>query len=138
MPLGRRVSKDVAAPYEADRRAAAGYRALLAAAGEAETALRAAQAADAPEPEIRALTIAFDQALTAALAAAEAAERAAMGPRAYSVPGQDASVRRAAQIQRRKAKARPAVKPWTEEADRLRTAREALRLGYRTVPAVAR
>ncbi|WP_019634617.1 hypothetical protein [Actinomadura atramentaria] len=138
MPLGRRVSKDVAEPYEADRRAAAEYPALLAAAGEAERALRAAQAEDAPEPEIRALTIAFDRALTAALAAAEATERVRMGPRTYMTDAQDATAHRTAQIRRRRAKARWDVRPWTDEVDRLRTAREALRLGYRTVPAVAR
>lgn len=40
MPLGRRVSKDVAEPYEADQRLAAEYDERLAAAGEAERALR--------------------------------------------------------------------------------------------------
>ncbi|MFD0534372.1 hypothetical protein ACFQY7_11960 [Actinomadura luteofluorescens] len=36
MPLGRRVSKDVAEPYEADQRLAAEYDDRLAAAGDAE------------------------------------------------------------------------------------------------------
>ena len=124
MPLGRRVSKDVAELYEADRRLAAEYEERLAAAAEAERALRE-------------LTVAFDKALTAALAAAEASERVAMGPRTYATDRQDPKTRRAAEIARRKAKARPSVRPWTDEVDRLRTAREAHRLGYRTRPTVA-
>ncbi|TDD76603.1 plectin [Actinomadura darangshiensis] len=136
MPLGRRVSKDVAEPYEADQRLAAEYEDRLAAAGEAERALRDAQAADVPEPELREATVAFDQAMTAALAAAEASERVAMGPKVYSAETQDAKARRAAEIAYRKAKARPAVHPWTDEVDRLRTAREAHRLAFRTQPTV--
>ncbi|MFD0691004.1 plectin [Actinomadura fibrosa] len=134
MPLGRRVSKDVAEQYEADRRLADGYDERLAAAGAAERALREAQGSNAPEGELRALTIAFDEALTAAIAAAEAAERVAMGPRTYATEAQDGKARRAAEIARRRAKARPAVRPWTDEVDRLRTAREAHRLSYRTRP----
>lgn len=136
MPLGRRVSKDVAEPYEADQRLAAEYEDRLAAAGEAERALRDAQAADVREPELRELTIAFDAAMTAVLAAAEASERVAMGPKVYSVETQDAKTRRAAELAYRKAKARPAVHPWTDEVDRLRTAREAHRLAFRTQPTV--
>jgi hypothetical protein len=134
MPLGRRVSKDVAEPYEADQRLAAEYEDRLAAAGDAERALRDAQSADAPLPELRALTMAFDRAMTAVLAAAEASERVAMGPKVYSTAAQDAGARRAAEIAYRKAKARPAVHPWTDEVDRLRTAREAHRLSFKTVP----
>ncbi|XRQ15002.1 plectin [Actinomadura welshii] len=135
MPLGRRVGKNVAEPYEADQRLAAEYDERLAAAGEAERELRDAQAAGAAGERLRELTVAFDRALTAALAAAEASERVAMGPRTYTADGQDAGARRAAEIARRKAKARPAVHPWTDEVDRLRTAREAHRLAYRTRPA---
>lgn len=135
MPLGRRVSKDVAEPYEADQRLAAEYDDRLAAAGEAERALRDAQASGAAEPELGELTAAFDRAMTAVLAAAEAAERVAMGPKVYSTRAQDAKTRRAAEIAYRKAKARPAVRPWTDEVDRLRTAREAHRLSFRTRPA---
>lgn len=137
MPLGRRVSKDVAAPYEADRRLAAEYDERLAAAGEAERALRDAQGAPTPEPRLRELTAAFDQALTAALAAAEAAERVEMGPKTYATEDQDAKTRRAAEIAARKARARPAVRPWTDEVDRLRTVREAHRLSFRTRPTAA-
>lgn len=134
MPLGRRVSKDVAERYEADQRLAAEYEDRLAAAGETERALRKAQAAGVTGPELRALTVAFDKAMTAVLAAAEASERVAMGPKVYSADTQDAETRRAAEIAYRKAKARPEVRPWTDEVDRLRTAREAHRLSFKTVP----
>ncbi|WP_030168568.1 hypothetical protein [Spirillospora albida] len=134
MPLGRRVGKDVEGLYEADQRLAGEYRTLLGAANRAERALRDAQAAGVAEPELHALTVAFDAALTEALAAAEAAERAEMGPKGYAPADADAKTRRTAEIARRKAKARPSVRPWTAEAVRLRTAREAHRLSYRTVP----
>jgi hypothetical protein len=137
MPLGRRMSKDVAELIEADRVLAETYRDRLAEATDAESALRSAQEADASDTGARAEAIAFDKALTAALLAAEAAERVAAGPRAYAAPGAGAKAVRAAEIAYRKAKARPAVQPWTAEVDRLRTAREAHRLSYRTVPAVA-
>ncbi|MWA05696.1 plectin [Actinomadura sp. LD22] len=137
MPLTRKVGKDVAEQYEADERLAADYDARLAAAREAERALRDAQGADQPGPELHELTIAFDKAMTEVLAAAEAAERIAMGPKTYVSDAQDAKARRAAEIARRKAKARPSVRPWTDEVDRLRTAREAHRLSFRTRPAAA-
>ncbi|NDU75713.1 plectin [Actinomadura sp. DSM 109109] len=135
MPLGRRVSKDVAEPYEADQRLAAEYDDRRAAAADAERALRDAQASGAAGTELDEPAVAFDQAMTAVLAAAEAAERVAMGPKTYSTQAQDAKARRAAEIARRRAKARPAVRPWTDEVDRLRTAREAHRLSFRTRPA---
>ncbi|ACY97982.1 hypothetical protein [Thermomonospora curvata] len=141
MLLGRRVSKDVMERYAADQELAAAYRDKLAAATAAEDELRRARAEGAARPgeELRALAVALDRALTEALRAAEAAERVAMGPKVY-VP-QDAKdpakARREAEIARRKAKARPSVKPWTEEVNRLRTAREAHRLSYRVGPRVA-
>jgi hypothetical protein len=134
MPLGRRRSKDVAEPIGADRALAGTYRDRLAEANEAEKALRAAQASDSTDAGPGAEAVAFDQALTAALLAAEAAERLAAGPKAYAAEGADFPVRRAAEIAYRKAKAKPAVHPWTDEVDRLRTAREAHRLSYRVVP----
>ncbi|TDC45973.1 plectin [Actinomadura sp. KC345] len=136
MPLGRRVSKDVAELYEADQRLAAEYEERLGAAGEAERALRDAQGAGTAEPRLRELTVAFDKAMTSVLAAAEASERVAMGTKVYSTDAQDARTRRAAEIAYRKAKARAAVRPWTDEVDRLRTAREAHRLSFRTRPTV--
>ncbi|MQY09016.1 plectin [Actinomadura macrotermitis] len=136
MPLPRRrVNKDVAGSYEADRRLAGEYRDRLAAAGRAEETLRAAQAAGGPDEEIAALRSAFDRALTGALAAAQAAERAEIGPKGYAADEQDAKARRAAEIHRRKGLAKPAVQPWTAEIDRLRTVREQHRLGFRDRPA---
>ena len=137
MPLGRRMSKDVAELFEADRVLADTYRRRLAEATEAEARLRAAQSADPSGAAPRAEAIAFDRALTAAIEAAEAAERVAAGPKVYAPENADAKTRRAAEIAFRRAKAKPAVQPWTDEVDRLRTAREAHRLSYRVVPAVA-
>ncbi|WP_433323398.1 plectin [Spirillospora sp. CA-294931] len=129
MPLGRRVSKDVAELYEADQALAGVYRDRLAAASRAESDLRDAQARG--EADIRALATAFDAALTEAVLAAEASERVAMGTKTYATDAQDAKTRRAAEIARRAAKAKPHVRPWTDEVDRLRTAREAHRLSFR-------
>ena len=56
-------------------------------------------------------------ALTDAMRAAYAAERAEIGPRGYDD-----------RIFRRKAKAKPAVHAWTDEAERLLTLRETHRL----------
>ncbi|MFC5745481.1 plectin [Actinomadura rugatobispora] len=137
MPLGRRMSKDVAELLEADRVLAETYRERLAGATEAEAALRAAQGADSTDTGARAEAVAFDQALTAVLQAAEAAERVAAGPKVYAAEGADAKTRRAAEIALRRSKAKTAVRPWTDEVDRLRTAREAHRLSYRDVPAAA-
>src|SRR5690606_41367388 len=94
MPLGRRVSKDVAELYEADRRLAAEYEERLAAAAEAERALRDAQASGTTEQELRELTVAFDKALTAALAAAEASGRVPVGRRTYATDRQAPQTRR--------------------------------------------
>ncbi|GLW64027.1 hypothetical protein Arub01_22710 [Actinomadura rubrobrunea] len=57
MALGRRVSKDVAERYAADERLAATYRERLAAAAEAESALRAAETEGRPAEELRALSV---------------------------------------------------------------------------------
>lgn len=136
MPLRRRVSKDVAERYAADERLAATYQDALKDAAEAESALRRAQAEGRPDPEPRALSIALDGALNRALRAAEAAERVAMGPGTYAPeptnPNSKSDVaRRTAEIARRRAKARSDVRGWTEEVDRLRTARERNLLGFR-------
>ncbi|GAA2439583.1 hypothetical protein GCM10010191_63680 [Actinomadura vinacea] len=137
MPLGRRMSKDVAEALEADRVLAENYRDRLGEATAAEAALRAVQEADSTDAGGRAEAVAFDRALTAALEAALAAERVAAGPKVYAPAAADAGTRRAAEIAFRRAKARPAVQPWTDEVDRLRTVREAHRLSFRDVPAVA-
>ena len=140
MPLRRRVSKDVAERYAADERLAATYQSALEDAAEAESALRRAQAEDRPEQEVRALSIALDQRLNQALRAAEGAERVAMGPGTYSPEASNPSsksdmARRNAEIARRRAKARSEVRSWTDEVDRLRTARERNLLSF---PAAAR
>lgn len=140
MPFGRRVSKDVSERVAADRELADGYRERLAVAARAEDALQRARGERGTEAEeLRRLAIELDQALTEALVAAEAAERVAMGPKTYPPAGGTESdkAHRDAEIARRRAKAKPAVRPWTQEVDRLRTAREAHRLSYRVGPGVA-
>jgi hypothetical protein len=135
MPLRRRVSKDVMERYATDERLAVTYQDALKAATEAEGALRLAQSEDRPGEELRTLSLALDRKLRAALEAAEAAERVAMGPQTYSPdtgtnPRSDMA-RRYAEIARRRAKARPEVRGWTDEVDRLRTARERNLLSFR-------
>ncbi|MFI0450021.1 plectin [Actinomadura sp. 6N118] len=137
MPLGRRVNKEVMEMYEADQRLAGTYKDRLAEAAEAEKALRTAETEGGTETELHELAIAFDKALTEVLLAAEAAERAAAGTKTYVSESADPKTRRAAEIARRKAKARPAVTPLTGEVDRLRTAREQHRMAFRVRPATA-
>jgi hypothetical protein len=109
--------------YNADQ-ALAGRRAeLLDAAQQAETKLRAAQARHASEAELRPLAVNLDTALTAAMHAAYAAQRAEIGPRGYDD-----------RIYRRKAKAKPRVHALTAEAEHLLTLRETHRLN--DIPAV--
>lgn len=96
---------------------AAKFPDLLAAAEQAERAFQEAQAKVTPAPELRRLAVTADEALTAAMRAAYAAERAAIGERGYDD-----------RIYRRKAKAKPHVRPFTAEAERLLTLRESHRL----------
>jgi hypothetical protein len=139
MPLGHRVSKDVMERLAADEKLAATYRDALATATEAEQALRLAQSEERPAGELRTLAIALTGALTEVLWVAEAAERVAMGPQTYSLEGTNSKrARRDAEIARRRAKARPGVRPWTDEVDRLRTARERHLLSYRVASATGR
>jgi hypothetical protein len=112
------VSHEAEAQHEADVALARQFPELLQRAKAAEVELRQAQARGAPPEELRRLGKAFDAALTAAMRAAFAAERAAIGPRGYDD-----------WIYRRKAKATPAVKAWTAEAETLLTLREAHLLG---------
>lgn len=119
MEFGRRhVSHEAEAQYEADTELARQFPELLQQARAAEVELRQAQASGALAAELRTLGKSFDAALTAAVRAAYAAERVAIGPRGYDD-----------WIYRRKAKAKPAVKAWTAEAETLLTLREAHRLG---------
>jgi len=88
---------------------------MLAAASDAEQAYRRAQATAAPGDEQYRLASTLIDALTDAMRAAYAAERAEIGPRGYDD-----------RIYRRKAKATSAVHAWTDEAERLLTLREDL------------
>jgi hypothetical protein len=103
--------------YQADRAVAARRGELFDAAREAESRFRAAQARRAPEAEVHRLAVALDAALTEAMRAAFAAQRAEIGPRGYDD-----------RIFRRKAKATPRVHALTAEAEHLLTLRETHRL----------
>jgi hypothetical protein len=103
--------------YQADVELAGRRDELLAAARAAEARFRQAQVRHAPIAEQHALAEELDAALTAAMRAAFAAERVAIGPRGY----QD-------RIYRRKAKAKSAVHALTAEAEHLLTLRETHRL----------
>jgi len=85
---------------------------------------RAAQARRAPEAEVRRLAEDLDAALTAAMRAAYAAQRAEIGPLGYDD-----------RIFRRKKMATPTVHALTAQAEHLLTLRETHRLTG--VPAVA-
>jgi hypothetical protein len=135
MSLGRKTSPEVAERYAADKELAAGLRDKLARAQEAEVRLRSAQAERRPYEEMRPLAIGFERALSDAIAAADAAERVAMGPKTYQQG--DAKQRRTAQIAARRARAKPSVRPYTDEVDRLRTLRETHKLTFRTGPSIA-
>ena len=123
-----RASREAEQRHAADTELAARFTSLLQTARTAESNLRRAQAGGAPAAELRLLGKELDAALTAAMRAAYAAERAEIGPRGYDD-----------RIYRRKAKARAAVKAWTAEAEALLTLREAHRLGgiVRVPPAPA-
>jgi hypothetical protein len=115
---GRRVSQEAEERHAADVALSAKFGDLLDAARRAETELREAQSNRAPLADQHQLGEALDAALTEAMRAAYAAERAAIGPRGYDD-----------RIYRRKALATSEVKAWTAEADALLTMREAHRLG---------
>jgi hypothetical protein len=111
------VSSSASQQYDADKALAGTRPELLAAAREAEDRFRAGQARRAPVSEQHALAVALDDALTAAMRAAYAAQRAEIGPRGYDD-----------RIYRRKGKAKPAVHKLTAEAEHLLTLRETHRL----------
>jgi hypothetical protein len=135
MSLGRKVSPEVAERFAAAKELAAGLRDRLAAAQDAERRLRVAQAEGRPPEELRTLAIGYERALYDAIGAAGAAEQVAMGPK--TIEHGDAKQRRAAQIAARRARAKPAVRPFTEETERLRTLREEHKLTFRTGPSIA-
>ncbi|HEY4461486.1 MAG TPA: hypothetical protein VGN41_02380 [Streptosporangiaceae bacterium] len=111
------VSTEALNQHAQDVALAAEFSELLEAARQAELELRQAEALAVPLPERRRLALDLDEALTAAMRAAYAAQRAAIGPRGYDD-----------RIYRRKAKARPDVHALTAEAERLLTLRESHRL----------
>jgi hypothetical protein len=111
--------------HKADVAEAADRGQQLDAARAADTALREAEAAHAPVAELHRLAVELDTALTAAMRAAYAAQRAEIGPRGYED-----------RIYHRKAKAKPAVHALTAEAERLLTLRENHRLNR--IPEVPR
>jgi len=112
-----KVSAEAEASHLADVALAARFDGLLAAARDAEQADRRAQATAAPGDEQYRLASTLTDALTDAMRAAYAAERAEIGPRGYDD-----------RIYRRKAKATSAVHAWTDEAERLLTLRETYQL----------
>ena len=112
-----KVSAEALRKHAEDSDLAEKFGDLLAAAQDAERKLREAESRATRGTDVRGLALRFDAALTAAMRAAYAAERAAIGPRGYDD-----------RIYRRKAKAKPNVRPLTAEAERLLTLRESHRL----------
>jgi hypothetical protein len=116
--VGRpKPSREAEQQWKADVELAGRRGELLDAAREAEGSFRAAQARRAPEAEVRRLAEDLDAALTAAMRAAYAAQRAEIGPLGYDN-----------RIYRRKARATPRVHALTAEAEHLLTLRETHRL----------
>ena len=111
------VTDEARRRYQEDVALAGRRSELLAAARSAQEQLRSAQASRAPVQEVRRLAVDLDDALTAAVRAAYAAERAAIGVQGYDN-----------RIYRRKAKATPPVHALTAEAEHLLTLRETHRL----------
>ena len=112
--------------HAADVAEAAERGKLLGAARAADVALREAEARrGVTVTELHRLAMELDAALTAAMRAAYAAQRAEIGPRGYED-----------RIYHRKAKAKPAVHALTAEAERLLTLRENHRLNR--IPEVPR
>ncbi len=115
--MRHKISSEALRQYHADVELAMRREELLAAARDAEARFREAQARNAAIIEQHKLAEEFDAALTAAMRAAYAAQRAAIGPRGYDD-----------RIYRRKAKAKPAVRARTADAEHLLTLRETHRL----------
>jgi hypothetical protein len=118
-------SQEALSLYAADVAEAAERGKLLDAARAADAALREAEATRAPVTDVHSLAVELDAALTAAMRAAYAAQRAEIGPRGYED-----------RIYNRQARAKPAVHALTAEAERLLTLRENHRLNR--IPEVPR
>jgi hypothetical protein len=125
MPGTYKASQEAADKHAADAALGAPRGKLLHAARAADIAFREAEASHAPVTEVHRLAKELDAALTAAMQAAYAAQRAEIGPRGYED-----------RIFYRKAKARPAIRVITAEAERLLTLRENHRLNH--IPEVPR
>jgi hypothetical protein len=118
-------SQEAADRHAADVTTAAERGKLLDVARAADVALREAEARRAPVTELHRLAKDLDAALTAAMHAAYAAQRAQIGPRGYED-----------RIFARKARAKPAVRALTAEAERLLTLRESHRMNH--IPEIPR
>jgi hypothetical protein len=112
-----KISATAQADYLADVALAANFDDLLARAREAEQKFRRAQATGADASVQYPLAQDLDRALTEAMRAAYAAQRAEIGPLGYED-----------RIYRRKGMAKSEVHAWTDEAERLLTLRETHRL----------
>jgi hypothetical protein len=124
-PGSYKPSQDALDKHAADVSAAAQRGKLLDAARAADIALRQGQQRRDPVTELHRLAKELDAALTAAMRASYAARRAEIGPRGYDD-----------RIFARKARAKPAVKTLTREAERLLTLRENHRMNH--IPEVPR
>jgi hypothetical protein len=125
--MARRVNPEAQERLAADRELADTFPELLDRVAEADGALRDAEAAGRSEDDVRGLAMELDAALTDAMRAAYARQRVEIGPRGYDD-----------WIYRRARKAKPFVKRWTTEAERLLTMREANRLtGVPNLPVYA-
>ena len=124
-PGSYKPSQEALDRYAADVSAAAQRGKLLDAARAADIALRQGQERRAPVTELHRLATELDAALTAAMLASYAAQRAEIGPRGYED-----------RIFARKARATPAVRTLTREAERLLTLRENHRMNH--IPEVPR
>ena len=120
-----KASQEAADKHAADVALATDREQLVDKAREADIAFRTAESGRAPVTELHRLAMELDTALTAAMHAAYAAQRAEIGPRGYED-----------RIYLRKAKAKPAVRVFTAEAERLLTLRENHRLNH--IPEVPR
>ena len=118
-------SQEAVEKHAADVAAAAQRDKLLDAARAADTALREAETRRAPVTELHRLAKDLDEALTSAMHAAYAAQRAEIGPRGYED-----------RIYQRKARAKAAVRALTAQAERLLTLRENHRMNH--IPQVPR
>ena len=124
-PGSYKPSQEALDKHAADVSAAAQRGKLLDAARAADIALRQGQESRAPVTELHRLATDLDAALTAAMRASYAAQRAEIGPRGYED-----------RIYLRKAKAKPEIRALTAQAERLLTLRENHRMNH--IPQIPR